>query len=162
MSDRSWIEYTAGDREAYITPDRWGKDHWSTLAYAETRTVDYKGILDNRHMRCNSRLHRVFAHQADGSDYPTRLRNGEIEERHDDWSCLEDAVAMDLIKMQWQKPSAKIFGGATAKVQFTPEGLRIVADLRAYKASGRNYAEFKVLEDINWEEKMQKFLSVLS
>src|SRR5688572_21590317 len=80
----------------------WGQDHWSTFAYLETRAVDAKGVIDNRRMRCNPRLHRHLANMGmgsiiDGSKYPTRLKVGTID-KHDDWSCLEDMVAAGFLK----------------------------------------------------------------
>lgn len=144
-----WEEYeVAGDE--YIPIELWGKDHWSTLAYLETCAVDYRGLVDNRRMRCNPRLHRKFAHFdylgviVDGSRYPTRTKTGEIQ-RHDDWSCLEDLVAAGLIKAYWRvRYPEQIAGGAQAKIELTALGLKIAADLRAHKARGGSFASFSV------------------
>jgi hypothetical protein len=155
-----WVKYEAGDRESYVTLDKWGKDHWSAFAYADCRATDNKGVLRNEHMRCNSRLHRVFAHSQNPAKYPTRLKEGTLN-RHDDWSCLEDAVAMGLIEMWWKSHPMKLFGGAKAKVEFTPEGQRIAGELRAHKANGGTFATFAVSEDIRWQEKMDEFLRIL-
>lgn len=38
-----------------ITPDRWGKDHWSLLVFVEEGTVDRKGKLDWRRMTLSAR-----------------------------------------------------------------------------------------------------------
>src|SRR3984885_6104202 len=60
---------------------RWGKDHWTTFAYAETRWVDHRGMLSHDQMRCDQHRHPVFyaakrrvLTSADGSRYPTRLK----------------------------------------------------------------------------------------
>src|SRR5688572_27197569 len=85
----------------YVPVDQWGKDHWSTLAHAESRAVNHGGVIHNPHMRCNPRLHRRFAHHSwDGRDYPTNLREGQLTP-HDDWSCIEDMVAAGLLTAEW-------------------------------------------------------------
>ena len=145
-----WEEYeTAGDD--CIPIEQWGKDHWSTLAYLETVTVDYRGLVDNRRRRCNPRLHREFAHadyfgvMVDGSPYPTRTKVGEVQ-RHDDWSCLEDLVVAGLVKAYWRvRYPERSFGGAQAKVELTELGLTVAAALRAHKARGGSFASFSVV-----------------
>lgn len=135
----NWIQYEA-EGDDFIPIERWGHDHWSTLAYLETRVVDGKGAIDNRRMRCNARLHREFAHSADGSEYPTRLKDGE-QDRHDDWSCLEDMVAAGLLIASF-RGSGKPFGGTQGRIQLTEAGLDITAQLRNHKANGGTYATF--------------------
>ena len=34
---------------------RWGKDHWNTLLYLESRCVDNKGVVDGNHVQTNSK-----------------------------------------------------------------------------------------------------------
>jgi hypothetical protein len=141
-----WETYEATGG-GYIPMERWGKDHWSTFAYLETCAVDQKGIVDNRRMRCHARVHREFCAQAtfgmqDGSKYPTRLKDGELE-KHDDWSCFEDMVAAGLVRAQWRvKRSGEFFDCNEAKVELTPFGQQIAAQLRQYKAGGGNYHDF--------------------
>lgn len=49
----------------------WGRDHWSTFGYIEIRIVDFKGIPDNHHMRCDPKLHPLLAHDSIAvKDYP--------------------------------------------------------------------------------------------
>ena len=137
----TWSEYKPEGND-YIPIDQWGQDHWSTFAYLETRAVDDRGLIDNRKMRCNPRLHREFAHGGgytgmlcDGSKYPTRLKDGEID-RHDDWSCLEDMVAAGLIVAQWRVVHhGAVFGNSQAKVAFTAAGEAMAPDFRVI--SGR-------------------------
>lgn len=141
----TWIPYEPEGND-YIPVERWGKDHWSTFAYLETRAVDQKGVIDNRRMRCNLRLHREFAFNVgfgaiDGSAYPTRLRDGQAEP-HDDWSCLEDMVAAGLVHAEFHRSASKAFGGGEARVTLTPEGLQVAAALRAHKANGGSFGDF--------------------
>jgi hypothetical protein len=87
-----------------ITPDRFGKDHYSTLLYVETRAVDYKGLLDHEHMRCNGLRHPIMllskarsiafgTTQVDAREYPTWLAGGVEQADHDDYDCLDDLLA---------------------------------------------------------------------
>ena len=148
----TWTKYeTEGDD--YIEIDRWGKDHWSTLAYLECRVVDNKGIVDNLQMRCNPRLHRGFTNIlpmgaiVDGSNYPTILNDGETE-KHDDWSCLEDMVATGLIIAIYRvKKSAEFVGHMEARIKLTELGLQVSRMLRAHKADGGTFTTFRMTKD---------------
>ena len=62
---------------------QFGKDHWSTFAYIETRCVDRKGRLEKRNMRCDVDRHpgHVWPYMprellAGTKKYPTILRGG--------------------------------------------------------------------------------------
>ena len=143
-----WTLYEP-EGDDYVSVDRWGSDHWSTLAYAETRAVDHDGLIDNGKMRCDPRLHRHFAaehHMQSSKKYPTRLRDGELE-KHDDWSCLEDAAKAGLIVLSWHEDQRRarrgmVFGNCTAQVSFTDSGRRLAEQLRYHKAQGGTWAEF--------------------
>ena len=131
----------------FVPMNKWGKDHWSTFAYIETRIVDHKGKLDNKHMRCNPRIHRQLANVTpfgslvNGGEYPTRLKDGEIE-NHDDWSCVEDIEAAGLLTHKIKEVNKNIFGNSAATVKFTDLGYSIAAMLRKHKGEGKNFAEF--------------------
>lgn len=94
-----------------------GKDHWSTFAYVETRAVDHRGLLDHDHMRCSMRRHPIMANAkrrvsgaaVDGSRYPTRIKAAEAPgpdgtyggadlPDHDDYDCLDDLIAAGLLE----------------------------------------------------------------
>lgn len=132
---RDWIAYQPEGND-YIAPERWGRDHWTTLLYAESRAVDYNGVLDNRHMRCSSRLHRPFAHSASKAVAPpTRLLNGE-QANHDDWSCLEDMVAAGMVEVHHAANSGGI---GKARVVLTDLGWRIAHQLRRHRAEATKF-----------------------
>jgi len=143
-----WIKYES-EGDDYVPIEQWGKDHWSTFAYLETRAVDDGGMIDNRKMRCNARLHREFANIGpghsivDGKKYPTLLMGGKELENHDDWSCLEDMVAEDLIEA-WHciKYPNEVFANSIAKIALTELGWFIVGQLRHHKAKGGNFSTF--------------------
>jgi len=144
-----YTEYLA-EGDDYVPVAGWGQDHWSTFAYLETRAVDGKGIIDNRRMRCNARLHREFMNVSpfgtihDGAKYPTLLAGNIKLEKHDDWSCLEDMVAAGLIKAFFRRRgTAEVFGNSEAKVVFTDTGLVVAAALRGHKACGGNFRDFR-------------------
>lgn len=144
-----------------VPMNRWGKDHWSTLAYVETRIVDHEGQLAEPHMR------------SDGGRYATRLKPTEeaIEEArirqtagerfptprveelfgHNDWDCLADMYAAGLIVVEGLV-SPKLHNGRLlhrltfqkkAWFSLTEEGYRIAAQLREHKARGRGYHTFR-------------------
>lgn len=95
----------------------WGKDHYSTLAYVDCRTVDHKGRLDHDHMRCSGLVHPVLlsakrrgstvgSGSSDGREFPTRLRGGAGLAGHDDYSCLDDMLAAGLLTVAMPTPRA--------------------------------------------------------
>lgn len=115
----------------------WGKDHWSTLAYIETRAVDFKGIPNNQHMRCDADLHPQFAHARraglSNTKYPTRTKSGEVED-HDDWSCLDDAEAVGYVE--------NIGTGLHRVYSITPAGQQVCEALRRHLMDGGTNSSF--------------------
>lgn len=134
-----------------IPVEFWGKDHYSTLAYIETVMVDCGGFevgVDPR-MRSNRRNFRVLM---DGNRKPRRpgssrwqmavamepkhssyLKNGATSENHDDWCCVQDMVGAGLV-------TGDVEPGAV--LHLSPLGQRFVVQLREFKATGGNFAEF--------------------
>lgn len=126
-----------------IDPSRWAKDHWSVLAYIETRIVDHEGRLDNAHMRCSLARHPQFVSAdpmgdvRDGARYPTRLLDGELAE-HDDWDCVDDLVSAGLL--EWNGT------GITPIFALTPRGRLVAHKLREHKAAGGRFSAFRMPE----------------
>ncbi len=127
----------------HIPMKRWGKDHWSTLAYLETLAVDHKGLATpvNARMRTNEIRHpHLVGHTFPGSDalyaskYPTRIKDGEVE-GHDDWDCVDDATEEGLTE--------DVGTGLNRVYKFTKLGKEIMAKLRQFKMDGGNFGEFK-------------------
>lgn len=86
-----------------VPPELWGKDHFSTCLYVESRAVDHCGKPALAHMRTwKNRVRRGWGKDVPaspgGKDYPTRLANGVELHEHDDWDCVEDMVAAGLIE----------------------------------------------------------------
>lgn len=120
--------------------NEWGRDHWSMLAYVESRCVDNKGVLDLKHVRCNQRRHPGLAlpqhvrGTVDGVyQYSTRLRGG-AEPEHDDWDCFYDLEAAKLVE--------DIGTGANPMAKLTTLGKQLAAQIRRHKANGGNFASF--------------------
>lgn len=92
-----------------VDPARFGRDHWSTLAYIETRTVDNKGLINHDGMRCDPQRHPIMMQakgrallaglRASGAGYPTILAGGDALHDHDDYDCLDDLIAAGLLEV---------------------------------------------------------------
>lgn len=142
-----------------IPMSRWGKDHWSMLAYAETLCVDgqpgTKGVgkIDHRRVRCNPAVHPMQNVNTSVSwqpNYGTCLRGYfQLENRqdlnvavaagmklvdHDDWSVLDDLEAAGLVD---------IISTANGFITMTPKGMGLAAQLRQHKAGGGHFATFE-------------------
>lgn len=119
-----------------------GKDHWSTLAFVETRCVDYKGVLDQDKMRCNLNRHAAFAGPVQRrslimqwqENWGTRLSDGTMLSDHDDWDCLIDLAKVGYIE---------IIDIDSAVVKMTPAGLEVVQKLRIYRTETGRYTDFR-------------------
>lgn len=105
----------------------WGRDHYSTFAYAECRLVDNKGTIDHRHMR--------GGHCGDDAGYPTRLAGGAELPDHGDYDCLFDAEDAGLLELGGTglHPSIK---------RLTRKGALVAAALRSHKAEGGSFGNF--------------------
>lgn len=136
----------------HVEMARWGKDHWSMLAYVETLCVDGRAI-DNRRVRANrerhphqavngawnpkygTRLKGYFDHPAeDRNDIDKMTAAGVFLPQHDDWDCLDNLEAEGLVEV------VSVINGF---VMLTEQGLKVSAALRAHKASGGNFADFE-------------------
>lgn len=107
-----------------VTVRDWGKDHWSTLLFVETRVVDHGGIIlkNDPHLRG----HRP----KDLEQYPTRLRGGVNLYGHGDWDCIMDMVAEGVVTQDG------------AEFQLTDSGWIMAGRLRRWKAEGRGIGNF--------------------
>lgn len=125
-----------------VESSQFGKDHWGLLAYFETRCVDYRGIIDPRHLRCNRKNHPHMDRAGLGPnglawkpEYGTIIKGGKKLESHDDWNCLDDLEAANLVEM--------IGTGINPAVKITELGMYWVGLLRKHKMSGGMYGNFE-------------------
>jgi len=131
--------------------NKFGKDHWSLLAFIETLCVDFKGTVSDKHrqnFRINIRRHPGYGYFPFGTDghqwkpsYGTRLK-GFFDEKdpklqlkvHDDWDCVEDFENAGLLENKGS--------GLNPVFKLTPLGQTIAAELRRHKQDGGNFADF--------------------
>lgn len=147
--------------DGYAPMAQFGKDHWSTLAYAETCLVDKGGFqvgFDPR-MRQGRAHFRVMSQECpapkqnpNGSsmgvvmqpEHATRVKGGVIE-GHDDWHCVQDMVNAGLMGIKRGDglviPLPDEVDAGTF-LHLTPLGQRVVGQLRAWKAFGGNFGDF--------------------
>lgn len=130
-------EFVRVEQTETVPMGLWGKDHWSLLAYVETRCVDHHGKLEELKMSCNPAKHPdhnasyPFSGESRWKDeYSTRLRNSSLK-GHDDWDCLDDLQTAGLLKILSKN-----------EVKLTDAGTTITGQLRAHKARGGKYADF--------------------
>ena len=120
---------------------RFGKDHWSALAYVECCAVDNKGMLDNRRMRCDADRHPGLINPMLDSvqvhnKYPTFLAGGEELPDHDDWDCLDDLEAAGFIEQRGT--------GIHPVIVMTDLGREVVTAIRKHKATqDGNFSNFR-------------------
>lgn len=115
---------------------QFGKDHWSTFAYAECCCVDNRGRLDNDRLRINGNKHPV----RDGSRwlprYGTRVKEGNVPNPdHDDIDCLDDLEDAGLLE--------QIGTMSNPVVRLTDKGYKVAALLRKHKSNGGQFGTFK-------------------
>lgn len=135
----------------------WGRDHWSTLAYIETKLVDddgkdecgYSVRFDPRMRQCRRHFrvlsealpgHRKREAQFGEPMQPThgsRLSDGTYLPWHDDWHCVQDLMAEGLFEHgEWD---------AGMELKLTELGHEVAAALRKHKAAGGTYSDCNAL-----------------
>lgn len=148
------------DRDANATPvEKFGKDHWSLLAYVARCCVDGtggQGQLRRDRMRCNPQTHRMvagpyshgdlwvqrhstrlagFFESPDRNDPEKAIAAGLQLRDHDDWDCLDDLQAAGFIEVR------SVISGY---VTMTDKGGEVADKLRAHKAGGGLFAYFSL------------------
>lgn len=127
---------------------QFGKDHWSLLAYIETRCVDYGGVLDVAHLRIQNPMigspSTPFGRPTWKPEWGTRLAgyflvNGETNKEyqlpnHDDLDCADDLEHAGYIE--------NMGTGLHPAYKMTKLGNQIASLLRQHKANGKHYATF--------------------
>lgn len=124
-------------KEPEVTLASFGRDHWSTFGYIETCVVDNGGVVDIRHMRCDSKRHPWIVHlgQEHGEPGPTRLKNGALVSGHDDWDCVDDLIMLGLLENAGTS--------ANPVYKMTQRGDTVAAALRKHKINGGTFATFE-------------------
>ncbi len=151
------------DKDQIFPEAMFGKDHWSTLAYAETVMVDMNGFqigLD-AHMRSNRRNYRVMLSEcpkpkrvrqtgslavaSTAAEHGTRLRDGMVIAGHDDWSCVQDLAAAGYFRIG-DKVITDEDVQPCATLHLSEKGRRILNELREHKSNGGTFSDFQPKE----------------
>ena len=134
--------------EERIGIEKFGKDHWSLFVYIETRTVDYKGMLNKDYLRIKEQVdragQRILAPDWN-PEWGTRLK-GYFKDKdknlqlpnHDDLDCFDDLECAGLIE--------NMGTGLNPAAKLTKKGIEVAGKLRKHKASGGYFANFEVAE----------------
>jgi len=129
---------------------KFGKDHWSLLAYVECCCVDGRdgvGALDHARMRSkhgkssvgcwkpqySTRLKGFFEYEH-RADPQAAIAAGFMLSDHDDFDCLVDLESAGLLE---------ILSSTNRLVKLTPAGIAVAAEIRQHKAGGAHFATFK-------------------
>lgn len=142
--------------DGYVPETLFGKDHFSTLAYAETVMVDCGGfqVGADPHMRAGRRHFRVMMEECRkpkrvkagnlasncvvmDRKYSTALKDGTVVDGHDDFHCLQDLAAAGY----FETPADEMQPGVVLKL--SDRGREVVSALRNHKTSGGTFASFE-------------------
>lgn len=149
-----------------IPAELWGRDHFSTLLYIETRLVDSSGhtfqIALDPHMRTNRRNFRVFSGYGTGAihlgnqqtrenkasmarvmddKYGSRLSDGTYVPGHDDWACIADMAGLGYFVSAGKLIDTNDLQ-AGLEITLSELGNLAAAALRQHRASGKPASEF--------------------
>lgn len=139
----------------YVAIEKFGRDHWSLLAYIEAICVDALGELgqiDRNKLRVNIQTHPALVGDIQAKailaieipPYPYKhgtCLKGHTEEEpnvikeHDDWDCLKDLDNAGLVE---------VLTHTNGGVRMTDRGIVIAAQVRAHKVRGGQYATFEI------------------
>ena len=117
-----------------IPVEQFGRDHWSLLAYIETRCVDHEGWLELCHLRTINSMGKPVVGGWDPK-YGTSLLDKTILSDHDDLCCLDDLEAAGFVR--------NLGTGLYPRTQMTKLGNSVAAKIRAHKVAGGSFSSFK-------------------
>ena len=140
-----------GPSSVPVEPAMWGKDHLSMITYIVARTLDYAGVLDNKHLRIHAAVHGVFQYdpQYDGAEYPTKLADDKTTADygvlfHDDFSCIQDLVALGYVEAWAQEYDSMQYATMRIKALLTDKGLDLAKAIIKHRGQGKPLSKFKV------------------
>lgn len=127
-----------------ITESKFGKDHWSTLAFLETQIVEKIFPIDLRRMRVNDSK-RAFRNGASiqqlgickwQNSWSTKLKDGTVILGHDDIDVLDDLEDVGYIKNN----------GTHINIYplLTDKGRKVCESIRKHKGDGGFFSNFNI------------------
>lgn len=137
----------------HVSVEHFGRDHWSTLLYVECVATDCQGFqvgLDPR-MRSNRRTFRMLqsfrkpkraglSHPdhaiAMSPEHGSRLCDGSVLARHDDWCCIQDLAHAGMLS----PPPGEI--ELRVVIHLTDLGREVCSAIRKHKEEGGGFATF--------------------
>lgn len=146
------------DLDDPVPLDNFGKDHRSTLAYAETVMVDLGGFQvgnDCRMRQCrrNYRVMRELCFEPRrvkalpnmsmvmDRKYSTHLRDGTVIDGHDDWHCVQDMAEAGFFTVSGEQIDAERVQPGVI-LHLSPRGRIFAEQLRAHKSAGGTFKNF--------------------
>ena len=131
-------------KDGYVPVEKWGRDHWSTLAYFRSVEIDRAGFLvkaDPR-MRMGRYHYRVLKAREPAipmtPEYGSRLNDDTFIPGHDDIHCISDFAEAGLLTCD----DSGVEPGET--LHLSPKGVQLAEALLQHKASGGSFSTFKV------------------
>ncbi len=126
---------------------KFGKDHWSCLAFLETQIIDRNFPIDIRRLRVNE-TKRPFRNGSPfgwNDSYSTKIKGGHQIFGHDDIDVIDDLEDLGYIKNNGTH--INIYPSLTKK------GHRILSELREHKCNGGSFSNFepKTCREIQYE-----------
>jgi hypothetical protein len=135
----------------HVPMNLWGRDHWSTLAYIETKLVNHGETVvefdprmrqKRRHFRLLLQAlpgHRkpgaIVQGQAMEAQHGSRLSDGSYLPWHDDWDCVTDMIEEGLFENDGG--DGELIG---YPLKLTELGYAATAAIRKHKAEGGNFS----------------------
>lgn len=146
---RTFLE-SITDREAlkkrpHVPIDKFGKDHWSLLAYIGTVVIDRSGIMEGPKLRTNKRpgIEKHFTAEAKWRpEWGTRLK-GYFKNTNDKTLCLSDHDDIDCCEDMEAEGLITLGTMVSCFVQLTEKGREFLHALYRYKEDGGSFANFE-------------------
>jgi hypothetical protein len=150
----------------YVPLANFGKDHWSTLAYADTIIPDHRGFqvgFDGRmrqgraHFRVmqrdcpHARRDRQVSAIVMDNRHSTVLKDGTTVSGHDDWHCVQDLVAAGLMGVKRDGLIVPLVEEVEPAVDLflTPLGEKFITALKRHKADGGSFKTWTAIDHMD-------------
>lgn len=145
---------TEAYKDAYVPITLWGRDHWSTLAYLDSKIVNgaYMRMQLDPRMRAGRRHYRMLWEASRSlprsrkygmgnavvmeDKYGSRLNDGTYAVGHDDWHCVQDFANEGLLTVDVEALEPNV------KFTWSEKGRTVVDALLKHKRNGGSFSDF--------------------